>query len=283
MFRDIIVPLDGSGLAERALGLADWIASESDARLHLIRVHLSSDESAGDRQRARPAEEWYLQLLASARRGNGRDVRVAVLDGSVALAISDYADNVNGDLIVMTTHGRTGDERRRLGSVAAVVGHHARCPVMLVRGGVPTDGMPRVPFEHILVAVDGTEQPEAVAAMALRLGALGHPVFRIVHTLAPALEFASVGAGAAKPDHERAEGYAAGIASRLRRAGLRAEVLVTITDSPANAIGAAAREESADLIVLPTRLDAPAPRFAPSLAEAMLRQWSSPVLLTKQG
>lgn len=282
MFRDIIVPLDGSGLAERALGLADWIATESDARLHLIRVHLASDENAGERRRARPAEEWYLQLLASSRREHG-EVRVAVLDGSVALAISDYADNVNGDLIVMTTHGRTGDERRRLGSVAAVVAHHARCPVMLVRSGAPTDAMPRVPFEHILVAVDGTEQPEAVTAMALRLGALGHPVFRIVHTLAPALEFASVGAGAAKTDHERAEGHAAGIASRLRRAGLRAEVLVTITDSPANAIGAAAREESADLIVLPTRLDAPAPRFAPSLAEAMLRQWSSPVLLTKQG
>ena len=282
MFRDIVVPLDGSSLAERALGLAGWIAGECDARLHLVRVRLSRSEQHADEERvARASDERYLELLASPRREGGRNVRIAVLDGSVALAISDYADRVNADLIVMTTHGRTGDERRRLGSVAAVVAHHAACPVLLVRAGDLTGA---VPFEHILIAVDGTEQPDAVMSMALRLGSLAHPAFRIVHTLAPARarELVAAGIGTAPPERTRAEDHVAGIASRLRAAGLRAEVLVTVTESPAHAIGAAARQESADLVVLATRLDATSPTFAPSLAETMLHQWPSPVLLIKQ-
>lgn len=281
MFRDIVVPLDGSGLAEQALELADWIAGECDARLHLVRVHVSWPGQYADEDRApRAGDERYLELLASPRREARQDVRVAVLDGSVALAISDYADRVNADLIVMTTHGRTGNERRRLGSVAAVVAHHAACPVMLVRAGERSTA----PFDHIVVAVDGTEQPEAVTSMALQLGLLGHPAFRIVHTLAPAgaLELIPAGGGTARPEQTRAEDHVAGIAGRLRAAGLRAEVLVTVTESPAHAIGAAARQEGAGLIVLPTRLDAASPTFAPSLAEAVLHQWSSPVLLLKQ-
>ena len=281
MFRDIVVPLDGSGLAEQALDLADWIAGECDARLHLVRVHLSRPEPYANGERVPPGgDERYLELLASPRREARRDVHVAVLDGSVALAISDYADRVSADLIVMTTHGRTGNERRRLGSVAAVVAHHAACPVMLVRAGERS----KAPFDHIVVAVDGTEQPEAVTSMALQLGSLGHPAFRIVHTLAPAraLELIPAGGGTARPEHTRAEDHVAGIAGRLRAAGLRAEVLVTVTESPAHAIGDAARRESADLVVLSTRLDAPSPTFAPSLAEAVLHQWTSPVLLIKQ-
>ena len=58
-------------------------------------------------------------------------------------------------------------------------------------------------------------------------------------------------------------------------------MLVTVTESPAHAIGAAARQESAGLIVLPARLDAASPTFAPSLAEEVLHQWPSPVLLLK--
>lgn len=282
MFRDIVVPLDGSALGERALDLADWIAGECDARLHLVRVHLSGpSQYAGEQEATRASDDRYLDLLASPRREGHRDVQVAVLDGSVALAISDYADRARADLIVMTTHGRTGDERRRLGSVAAVVAHHATCPVMLVRAGERTGN---VPFEQIVIAVDGTEQPEAVTSMALRLASLGHPAFRIVHTLSPASSFEPVPAGVstASPEHMKAESHVGGIANRLHAAGLRAEVLVAVTESPARAIGAAARQESADLVMLVTRLDAASPSLAPSLAEAMLHQWPSPVLLIKQ-
>lgn len=282
MFRDIVVPLDGSSLAQRALGFAGWIASECDARLHLVRVHQPpANRNAEEQRAARAADERYLQLLAASRRDGTGDVRVAVLDGSVALAISDYADRVDADLIVMTTHGRTGAERRRLGSVAAVVGHHAACPVMLVPAGELTGN---VPFERIVIAVDGTERPEAVTSMALRLGSLGHPVFRIVQTLAPApmLELVAAGVGTARPEYMEAEDHVAGIANRLRAAGLRAEVLLTVTESPPDAIGDAARQESADLVVIATRLDAASPTFAPSLAEAMLHRWPSAVLLIKQ-
>ena len=292
MFRDIVVPLDGSSLAERAIGLAGWIADECDARLHLVRVRLSpADRSAHDDAVTAAADERYLRGLASSRRDGVRDVRVAVLDGSVALAISDYADRINADLIVMTTHGRTGDERRRLGSVAAVVMHHAPCPVMLVRGGGDTVSAPRVPFEHIVIAVDGTEQRDAVESIVVHLGRIGHPAFRIVHTLAPATAPELVPAaadaeafvdGCMRPEHTAAEAHVSGIANRLRALGMRAEVLVAVTESPAHAIGAVARHEAADLVVVVSRLDAPSPALRPSVAEALLQEWSSPVLLVKQ-
>jgi nucleotide-binding universal stress UspA family protein len=292
MFHDIVVPLDGSSFAERALGLAEWIASECGARIHLIRVHLLPAGRPTDQDAAvRAADERYLQSFASRLRDSLNDVCVSVLDGSAALAIADYADRVSADLIVMTTHGRTGDERRRLGSVAAVVVHHARCPVLLVRPSEAGGGAPHVSFEHVLIAVDGTEQREDVESMALRLGTLGHPAFRIVHPLVPAQvpQLVSVGPntdvridGCARPEHTGAEGYVSCIARRLRAAGLRADVLVAVTEWPAHAILAAAEREAADLIVLATRLDAASRIFPPGMVEALLHESSSPLLLIRE-
>lgn len=292
MFRDIVVPLDGSRLAERALGPAGWIAEECGGRLHLVRVRLSpTDRPRPDEAATRAAEERYLREVAASCRDGAREVDVAVLDGSVALAIADYADRINADLIAMTTHGRTGDERRRLGSVAAVVAHHAHCPVMLVRPGDDPFGVPRLPFERIVIAVDGTARRDAVELMALSLGWMGHPAVRIVHTLAPAMvpELVPAGAnndlcidGCTRPEHDAAETYASGVANRLRASGIRAEVIVAGTESPARVIGAVARQEGADLVAVVTRLDAPAPAFRPSLAEELLQECSSPVLLVKE-
>jgi nucleotide-binding universal stress UspA family protein len=171
MFRDIVVPLDGSGFAERALGLAGWIATESKARLHLVRARQESpDGLPGARHAAPRVEEHYLQSVAARLHDSVDNLSTGVLVGSAWLAIVDYADRAGADLIVMTTHGRTGDDRRRLGSVAAVVVHHARCPVLLVRGDDAKAGT-RIPFEHILAVVNGAHR-ELVEATAMRLGTL---------------------------------------------------------------------------------------------------------------
>lgn len=261
MFHDIILPLDGSSLAECAIGPAAWIADACKARLHLVRVHVRRDGDTAEQDAvARAGAARYLQEIASwLGEGRADDRRVVVLDGSPALAIADYADRVDADLIVMTTHGRTGVERRRLGSVASVVAHHARCPVLLARGEAGEYVPRHVPLEHILVAVDGTERAEDVATLALRLGALGHPSFRIVHTLSPALVPRLAHAGAAgdvaleereRQSGAKAESHVCGIAGRLRTAGLRAEVLVSVTEEPAKAILEAAERDGAEVVVL---------------------------------
>jgi nucleotide-binding universal stress UspA family protein len=260
MFHDIVVPLDGSSLAECAIGPAGWIATECGARLHLVRVHVRHEgSSAPDDGVARAGVSMYLHEMASwVREGGTHETLVEVLDGSPALAIADYADRVNADLIVMTTHGRTGVERRRLGSVAAVVAHHVSCPVVLARGE-PGEYVPRqAPLERIVLALDGTERAEDAQALALRLGSLGHPSFRIVYTLNRAAlpQLAHAGAEDAAADSEErqlvecAESYVCGIASRLRAAGLRAEIVVSDGDDPARGLLDVAERDGADAIIL---------------------------------
>ena len=260
MFHDIVVPLDGSSLAECAIGPAGWIATECNARLHLVRVHTRHEDSAADDAVARSGVARYLQEMASwLGEDSTHPTSVAVLDGSPALAIADYADRVNADLIVMTTHGRTGIERRQLGSVAAVVAHHVSCPVILARCE-PGEYVPRqAPLEHIVLGLDGSERPQDIETFALALGSLGHPSFRLVCTPSRVglPQLAHAGAGDAEPCGEderrvktKAESYACGIAERLRAAGLRAEILVSIMDDPARVLLDAAARDGAGALVL---------------------------------
>src|SRR5687768_2831963 len=260
MFHDIVIPLDGSKLAESAIGTGGWIATECRARIHLVRAHIPQEGGFdADDAVARVGVARYLHEMAIwLTEGGVREVSVAVLEGSPALAIADYADRVDADLIVMTTHGRTGGERRRLGSVASVVAHHVSCPVILARCERGEHLPRRTPLERVVLAVDGTERLEEVHTLALRIGSLGHPSFRIVYTGAPDLVPELVHAGAAEEGElcdERqamasAESYVCGIASRLRAAGLRAEVLVVSTNEPMGAVLEAAERDDAGVLVL---------------------------------
>ena len=261
MFHDIVVPLDGSSLAECAIGPAGFMASECWARLHLVRVHVPrGGDSAAQDAGARAAAAGYLHEMASRLREVSKyEVRVAVLDGSPALAIADYADRVEADLIVMTTHGRTGAQRRRMGSVASVVAHHVQCPVVLARGEAGEPVPAETPLRRILIAVDGTERGDVVRELALQLGPLGHPSFRLMYTMSPARIPQLVQAGGDEDSaHEeearrslcKAESYVGSLAGRLRSAGLRAEVLVSVTGEPARAVLEAAERDGADAIIL---------------------------------
>ena len=261
MFHNIVVPLDGSSLAECAIGPAGFMAGECWARLHLVRVHVRrEDDTPAQDAVARTAAAGYLHQMAGWLGEVCKcDIRVALLDGSPALAIADYADRVEADLIVMTTHGRTGAQRRRMGSVAGVVAHHVQCPVVLARGEAGEYVPPQTPLRRILIALDGSERAEVVRELALQLGSLGHPSFRIVYTMSPArlpqLVHAGGGDDIAHEAEERqalcrAESYVTSIASRLRSAGLRAEVLVSVTDEPARSVLEAAECDGADAIIL---------------------------------
>lgn len=114
-------------------------------------------------------------------------------------------------------------------------------------------------LRRVLIAVDGTERVEVVRELALQLGLLGHPAFRILYTFSPALVPQPAYAGAEWDSSResgkrqlvrRAESYVASIANRLRGAGLRAEVLVSVTEDPARAVLEAAERDGADAVVL---------------------------------
>ena len=139
MYERVLLPTDGSDEALEASEHAFDIASTYDADLYTVfavddtlmatdaygGVTFDQVESAG--------EEALDEIERRARNRGIEDVRSEVISGSPHLAIREYADDKDVDLIVMGTHGRTGVERYLLGSVTEKIIRTADAPVLTVR------------------------------------------------------------------------------------------------------------------------------------------------------
>jgi nucleotide-binding universal stress UspA family protein len=150
MYNRLVVPLDGSELAEQALERAKELSENMGSPLHLIRVvdtyrtqslpatGMALDYSMLSELAEEEIEDAksYLEKKVSQLNDEGLEVTGDVLQGPIARQIVAAADR--GDVIVMSSHGRTGIKRWFLGSVAEEVMRHARCPVLLHRAeGAP--------------------------------------------------------------------------------------------------------------------------------------------------
>ncbi len=134
-YRKILVPLDGSKLAEQVLKQVEMIAAPV-AHVHLISVispladpwmtSLSIDKSETGE-----AREAYLMGAGELLTLDGYWVTTAVRNGSVADTILDEASAGGFDVIAMATHGRTGLDRLVLGSITQAVLAKAPCPVLV--------------------------------------------------------------------------------------------------------------------------------------------------------
>lgn len=189
----ILVPLDGSTLAECAVPIALGLLPAEGARLILMRVPVYAEtrapvgaeynmlwpESRSESSTARQVYEdtrTYLDHIAARYKRDGLSVEARVEDGDRAGAIIDLAVTTRADLIVMTTHGRSGLSKWIIGSITERVLQDAPCPVMAVRANAncrptqPVQGFPK----RILVPLDGSElaEPALAPAMAIaqRLG-----------------------------------------------------------------------------------------------------------------
>jgi nucleotide-binding universal stress UspA family protein len=147
--RRLLVPLDGSTLAEWALPPAQALAQESGASLLLLQVVQDLDEGSRrilfESEAAaeatiglwRAEAEAYLEGAGQALRSRGVPIEVRALVGDPNKAICDTVAKENIDLMVMSTHGRSGLNRWVYGSVANKVLRGASCPLLLVRNLQP--------------------------------------------------------------------------------------------------------------------------------------------------
>jgi nucleotide-binding universal stress UspA family protein len=142
LYRKILVPLDGSGLAEVALRHAESLAWQCGAEIILMRViHMAWPLSAPDMNverrldvdRIQAAALTYLKGICGELRAKKITAHKVVMNGPVADTIVDYARQEGVDLIVMCSHGGGGFSRWVFGSVAEKVLQGAPCPVLLVR------------------------------------------------------------------------------------------------------------------------------------------------------
>ena len=136
---EILLPTDFSAAAEAAALVATAMARETGARLHVVHVvPPATDPSLGSEQLTRLGRKL----------GKGLAVELALLSGRAAREITKYARDKGIDLIVMSTHGRTGVSRTLLGSVAEAVVRLSPCLVLTVPMTVPTAGTPAASLGH---------------------------------------------------------------------------------------------------------------------------------------
>jgi nucleotide-binding universal stress UspA family protein len=143
MFKKIVVPLDGSTLAEQALPSAVELAKAFDGQIFLLHVVTNYlvppygiDYQLGETFRdvaIREAHEYLENIRGKLESTFSGTFHVKVIEGLVAENILDFANFQNADVIVMGTHGRSGVGRWVFGSVAERVLRASNCPVLLIR------------------------------------------------------------------------------------------------------------------------------------------------------
>lgn len=146
MYRHVLVPLDGSALAEQVLPHVRTLArSGPDTRVTLLRVVPFSEHSVAHESSLRQPDfraeleaacaeaRNYLDRVASDLRSAGYAVSTEVSHNNPADAITEYAERHHVDLIAMATHGRGGLGRWIFGSVTQKVVPGTKIPLLVVR------------------------------------------------------------------------------------------------------------------------------------------------------
>jgi nucleotide-binding universal stress UspA family protein len=270
MYSKIVVPLDGSELAEGVLPHVVEVIRDRGSHVCLLTVAqatrittsvlpdlLSSfDSTQEERQRVEQELASYLKTIAHKLEPTVTEVQASVRFGRPADEILAFAGEVNADLIAMSTHGRSGISRWVLGSVADRVLHGAMCPVLIVRAK-PRQMKPT--YQHILVPLDGSELAEQVLPHVSALIRPNHTRIYLISVLAngfsdrtitlltsspPGLQLSTTALSKAEV---QLTAYMRSVAAALRERG--ATVNTTVKHgSPAEEILIQAAEVNADLI-----------------------------------
>jgi nucleotide-binding universal stress UspA family protein len=190
MFEKILVPLDGSALAQAILPYVMVVAKGFHSRVILFHVAETALDHEDPEQktyadetmeRIRPMAENYLAGVADELRKERIDVETKVVKGRAAVQIVEHADKENVGLIAMSTHGRSGLARLVTGSGIDKILRVCEQPVLLVR---PRDegagGEAAGRLSKIIVPLDGSDAAEASLPFAEGLAkALGLEVILI--------------------------------------------------------------------------------------------------------
>jgi len=138
MYKHLLIPLDESEVAEAALVHAEGLAKCLDARLTLFAVlplgaETRTGAEASSLQARREELKEYLRSRCARLVDEGVQCHASVREGDIGEEIARYAEKHEVDLIVMSTHGRTGLARWVYGSVADRVLTQTSVPVLIVR------------------------------------------------------------------------------------------------------------------------------------------------------
>lgn len=292
--RTILVPLDGSRLARRAVPYAAALAQAAGATLHLLSVQ---DESQLDLQffyqaQALPISQEiqfrlarYLDLVAASLRKQGLQVETEVVIGRPAEEIARAARRVNASMVALSTHGRSGLGRWAYGSVAHEVIQTVHLPLLVLRPAARAVATPR--FARLLVPLDGSPVAETALPVAADIASttgarlLLAQAVPTVTALALGTSWDVLPGNVEEVAQATADAYLRETAAKLAAQGVQATTVVLRGD-PAGQLLETAASENTDLIVMATHGRTGLRRFLlGSVADRILRDAGRPVLLVR--
>ena len=191
MFDHILVPLDGSSLAECVLPHVVAIARALGARVTLMQV-LERTEGQGLTHLVDPLGWYmgaaeartYLDGLASRLREAGLQVEHVFLEGQAAGRIIEFAQNHGVDLIVLSSHGRSGLSGWNVSSIVLKIILRAYLPVMIVRAyHPPAQDLTGLRYRRLLVPLDCSQRAECVLPLAIALARFHEAELLAVHVV----------------------------------------------------------------------------------------------------
>jgi len=265
MYRQILVPLDGSAFAESALPLALEISRRTGAAVHMATVLEGVTSFAYEGWEAATVE-WsnqYLEDVLARIEGNaGGEFSHAVLSGHTVEMLQGEAEAKNADLVVMASHGRGALSRAWLGSVADGFVRQTNLPVILVR---PADeAEPVTSFDHsfetLLVPLDGSELSERALAHASEFGELFGSAYHLTRVVSYPTDIASpylphtaqLNQQILDDAKQGAAEYLEALAENMRRSGLRVTTSVAIDAQAGHGILSEAEAVGADMVAMAT-------------------------------
>ncbi|MCI0438945.1 MAG: universal stress protein [Chloroflexi bacterium] len=302
MFSKILVPLDGSPLAEAILPYASELARRLQAGVVLLTViddaesstfpGASREAGSGAEARsemARSAEAQANDYLRGVAGGLPVSADVIVSVGKPEERIIEAQEQNLCELIAMSTHGRTGLVRGIVGSVTDKALRAAEVPVLVYRPPEDQEGTESAeaePLLSLIVPLDGSEASERALPYAEELArrlsleiVLAHAVYISPQAMYPGAGFYVDPTPIEEELAEDSERYLRGVAERLKSSGIRAR-LVVARDMPARAISELAKETRGSLIVMSSRGRSGITRMLlGSVTERVVRDSGSPVLV----
>ena len=295
MTRPIIVPLDGSALADTALPHAAALARTYGTGLHLVRVHvpviayaaaespIAIPDPAWDERVRNLAAEWVLAKAADVRSRYPFHVTYELRVGVPADEIAAAAKARDARAIVCTTHGHGGWAPQWVGSVTDGIIRHAACPVL----AMSEDGVLREPgIKRILVPIDGSEMAVAILPHVRELALAAGAVVELYRVVSPpwvgdainALQSGHVDRFGVDPAASHAKHELERAAQDLVVHGIHATSCVEVATNPTRAILDRIALTNPDVVALTTHGRGVSRLFMGSVADKVMRAAGRPAL-----
>lgn len=263
MFDPILVPLDGSPLAECVLPQVIAMSQAFNSKIMLL--HVLDKSRTGTSTQVFDLLNWqinktearlYLERIDDRLQESGLKPEATVLEGQVAESISEFAQNKEMNLVILSSHGHSGLKKWGISSIAQKVILSAPTSLLIVRAPLQ---MKDQPYERILVPLDGSWRAENVLPVVALLARQQKSQIQIVHVvktpemarhMPPVQEDIDLSNRIVARNREEALHYLDQVQSRSPLAGIDVKAHLLIGDNAAVALHELVDREQIDLVAL---------------------------------